>query len=295
MRVSVVIPSYNHCRYVIKAIDSVLGQTWPNIDLLVIDDGSTDGSAELIEKHHCKRGGYRYVKRENRGLIKTLNQGLSLADGEFWCELASDDYFPEDSIEKRVGYLKDHHDCVAVFADGFNVNAETETSERFLDDKRRQMLSKNDPIPDMLRGALPVFSTGLIRKKVLEAAGGFDEENFKYYEDLDTPIRLALRGKFGFLDEPVIYRRYHDTNVSMTSPHVRVEKVLCYEKCLDDSLLLPYQKLIKQRLKRSFLALGRNLTLREGGSAYEREVMRRGWRYVWQDMRLFYYLLRWRS
>jgi len=295
MHVSVVIPSYNHKAYVLQAIESVLGQSWPHIDLIVIDDGSKDGSADLIEEHHRERGGYRYVRRENRGLIKTLNEGLSLAKGEFYCELASDDYFPKDSIEKRVEFLENRPDCLAVFADGFVVKGEQETEERFLDDKRRQMLSKNDPIPDMLNGALPVFSTGLIRKKGLEAAGGFDEEKFKYYEDLDTPIRLASRGKFGFLDEPVIYRRYHDTNVSMTSPHVRVEKVLCYEKCLDDPLLLPYRNLIKQRLKRSFLALGRNLTLRGGGSAYERVVMRRGWRYAWQDVRLLYYLLRWRS
>ena len=78
MLVSIVIPSYNHRQYVVQAIESVLDQDWPEIDLIVIDDGSKDGSSEVIQELLDRRGGFRFVARENRGLIKTLNQGLAI-------------------------------------------------------------------------------------------------------------------------------------------------------------------------------------------------------------------------
>jgi len=83
MLISVIIPSFNHKRYVIQSITSVLDQTWRDLDLIVIDDGSTDGSADLIEQIKRGGGGFRFVRRENRGLIKTLNQGLQMAKGKF--------------------------------------------------------------------------------------------------------------------------------------------------------------------------------------------------------------------
>lgn len=288
--VSVVIPSYNHHRYVIQAIESVLAQTWPQVDLIVIDDGSSDGSAELIQKFWEQRGGFTYLRRENRGLIETLNQALELAKGEYFCELASDDYLPVDSLEKRATFLNNHPDYVAVFADGYMVWDERETKERFLDEKRRRLFDQEDPIPDLLRGTLPVFATGLFVPSVLREVGGFDGETFRYYEDLEMPIRLCQKGRVGFLDEPVFFRRDHETNTSRVTRHIRAEKVRCFEKFVKDPSLSFYRKLIRKCLRRHYLSLGRYL--HQGhGSEQEKEVFRGAWNFVWRDPRLVWYLL----
>ncbi len=293
MVVSVVIPSYNHVNYVGQAIESVLDQTFSEIDLIVIDDGSTDGSVEIIRELHGRRGGFRFVSRENRGLIKTLNEGLGLARGEYFCELASDDYFPPDSLEVRVEYLNKNPRCVAVFGDGILVAGNTQTQTRIMDDRRRAIFEKTDPIPDMLRGALPVLSTSLMSREVLQSIGGFDEKAFRYYEDLDVPIKLALEGRLDYMDHPVIYRRAHDTNVSSSTNHIRAEKVLCYTNLSYNPRLSPYKAILRRRIRRSFLALGRHIDKNSGGNDLERRVFGRGWTYSWQDLRLLYYLIKW--
>lgn len=287
--VSVVIPSYNHHRYVIQAIESVLAQTWSQVDLIVIDDGSSDGSAELIQTFWEERGGFTYLRRENRGLIQTLNQGLELAKGQYFCELASDDYLPVDSLEKRATFLNNHQDCVAVFADGYMVWDERETSDRFLDEKRRRLFDQKDPIPDLLRGTLPVFATGLFLTSSLREVGGFDCESFRYYEDLEMPVRLCQKGKVGFLDEPVFFRRDHETNTSRVTRHIRAEKVRCYEKLFRDPSLAAYRKLIRCRLRRHYLSLGRYLR-HEQGTEQEKTLFRGAWNFVWRDPRLLWYL-----
>ncbi len=294
MLVSVVIPSYNHKSYVIQAIESVLDQSWPNIDLIVIDDGSRDGSPEHIQELLDQRGGFRFVTRKNRGLLKTLNEGLQLARGEFFCELASDDYFPTNSIELRVKYLQRHPDCVAVFGDGALVKNNMVVEGGLLTEKHRKIFLEHDPIPDMLTGQSPVFSSALVRRDSLLGIGGFDENTFRYYEDLDTSILLALQGRLGLVDSPVICRREHETNVSSSTSHVRVEKVLCYRKLLAEPKLRYCRSILKFKLRRSLLSLGRSLDDTGGGSPEERQVLRSiGWSFSWQDPRLLWYLLKW--
>ena len=90
--VTVTIPAYNHESYVQMAIDSVMGQSYENIDLIVIDDGSTDHTAEKI-RECCDRYGerIRFVSQKNQGLVRTLNLGIELSKGTYWCQVASDD------------------------------------------------------------------------------------------------------------------------------------------------------------------------------------------------------------
>src|SRR5919197_760088 len=92
--VSAVIPSFNHARFVTQAIDSVLGQSFTELELIIVDDGSTDGSADVIRRHLAVRAPaipVRFVHRPNRGLCRTINEGLSIAGGRYVALLASDD------------------------------------------------------------------------------------------------------------------------------------------------------------------------------------------------------------
>lgn len=292
MLVSVCIPCYNYGRFVLQAIESVLAQTWPDIDLIVIDDGSTDDSFDIISRFHKERGGFRFVSRDNKGLVHTLNQGLRMAEGEFFTELSADDFLPPDSIERRVTYLQGHPECVAVFGDELLVEGHELTNRTVMREKHRRMFGKADPIPDILRGAFPLFPTGLIRRKQFLDVGGFDPR-LCHYEDLDTPVRLALVGRLGCLDDPVIFRREHGTNVSSVTSHIRGEKVVLYSVLLENPAMLPYRRLLKTCLRRALLALGRYLDRVGGGTPREREIFRGGWPSGWRDPRLLWYLLKW--
>ncbi|MEW6521312.1 MAG: glycosyltransferase family 2 protein [Thermodesulfobacteriota bacterium] len=293
MIVSVIIPSYNHEQYVAQAITSVLDQTWPEIDLIVIDDASTDDSAGVINRILAERGGFRFVRRkQNRGLISSLNEGLEMADGQYFCELASDDFLTRDSIEKRVRFFMNYQEHVALFADAKLVKDETETGSCVLDDKRRSLFRQPDPLPSILQGILPIFSTGMFRTEILRKIGGFDSQ-YRCYEDLEMPVLLCLAGKVGFLDEPVLCRREHATNVSSTTATIRTDKILCYEKLLHNPRLTSYASLIRYQLRRSYLDLGRHLSSTDGGNAYDRKIFHKAWGYALYDIRLLWHLLKW--
>ncbi|PLX50923.1 MAG: hypothetical protein C0613_02510 [Desulfobulbaceae bacterium] len=292
--VSIVIPSYNHARYVGQAIESVLDQSWPALDLIVIDDGSTDKSVQVINDILARRGNFRFVHgHANQGLMNSLNMGLEMARGDYFCELASDDYLPSNSIEKRVLFLEGHPDHVAVFTDGFSVQGDTCTEKTILDHQRRDLFKQNDPIPALLNGTLPVFATGLFRTEVMRSLGGFDPQ-FRCYEDLEMPVLLCRAGKVGLLAEALFCRREHDTNTSTTTATIKTDKILWYRKLLANADFAAYAPLLHRRLRRAYLKLGRHLTATRGGTAAERALLQGGWPYAFRDIRLLYHLLKWR-
>lgn len=108
-RVSVVIPSYNHKPYIGLLIESIYRQSYKDFELIVLDDGSKDGSPEYLKELQSKFN-FRLVLKPNEGLCATLNQGLSLARGEFIVNIGSDDIFPDDRLNEQVGFMDSHPD-----------------------------------------------------------------------------------------------------------------------------------------------------------------------------------------
>lgn len=292
MLVSVVIASYNHRSYVVQAIESVLDQDWPEIDLVVIDDGSSDGSPEVIRELLQRRGGFRFVARENRGALATFRELLQLAQGELFCLLASDDYLPPGSLTARADFLARHPDHVAVFGDGLKVTERTGQEEHIIDPRRRRLFDLADPVPEFLKGLNLPIHTLMVRTAIFRRIGGFDPR-YTRCEDLDVQLLLFLEGKVSFADVPVYCYRRHETNVSGTNPGIsRVDKVLCYRKYLEEvPSLAPYRKLIRYRLRRQYLLLARHLRMVGGGTASERDLIRGAWTMAWQDPRLLWNLL----
>ena len=122
--VTVIIPSYNHEKYVTKAIKSVFSQTYKNIELIVIDDGSKDHSAKKILKLK-KLYPFKFIARKNKGLASTLNEAINLAKGIYISVLASDDYYLPQRIEHAVDHLnRIPNDVVAVYTDGYIMSAD---------------------------------------------------------------------------------------------------------------------------------------------------------------------------
>ena len=117
--VSVVIPCYNHARYVKECIKSVIDQDFKNIELIIIDDGSKDASVQVIEEMRgaceARFARFEFIHRENKGVCNTLNQALEWCQGEYYAALASDDVWLTFKLKTQVEYLETHPEVVAVF------------------------------------------------------------------------------------------------------------------------------------------------------------------------------------
>lgn len=290
--VSIIVPSHNHQDYVLETIESALQQDWPAIDLIVIDDGSTDNSPSVIKSFHDKHGGFRYISRENRGLVNTLTEGLSLVKGKYFCELASDDFLPENSISSRVAFLEKKPEHIAVFTDGLIIQKNKITDERLINVERHAMFHSEDPIPSIIQGKGPIFATGLFNTEKFISIGGFDNENFRFYEDLDTPIRICLDGEIGFINEPLFFRRFHDTNVSTTTNLVRAEKVILFQKLLKNPKMKPYAKLLRKRYICNQISLAKSVLKKNKPSQEEIKLLKSAWPYSFYNIKLLWYLLR---
>ena len=252
--VSIVVPTYNHADYIADCLQSIMNQDYPHIELIVINDGSTDGTDHVIKEFLQKKPlRFHYISKENEGLIRTLNLGLQLAKGDFFCELASDDMLLPGSIQKRVEFLKATPDIDAVFADGYLLNGNEKTTIRVSRGKLRFNSSKHT-IKDIIQGKARIFfPSGMFRRSILLKLGGFDED-FRYFEDVAIQYTLALNAKIGYLDKPVMYYRRHSTNTSFHKQYVRKEKILALEKLYSlrrDDL----QRLIKKYLYKEYLKL----------------------------------------
>lgn len=201
--VSVVIPSYNHEKYVSDSIKSVINQTYKNIELIVIDDGSKDSSVSIIQKL-ADEYKFKFIHRPNKGLCATLNEGLNLANGKYFCAVASDDKFILDKIEKQVKFMEENPDVAVCCGNHieFNENYENKISLKF---------DKKYDFETMLELDLISAPTAMIKSEVLKKLGGYDENMI--IEDLDMWLRIAYAGyKIAHIDEYLTYYRNHDTN-----------------------------------------------------------------------------------
>lgn len=206
--VSVIIPSYNHRHFIERCINSVLEQDYKNIQLIVIDDGSTDGSHEVLDQlqqvHH-----FTVEKQKNRGLSATLNRGITeFAAGRYICVVASDDYWDTNKISEQVRFMESHPDYALVCSRAQIVDAGEHKLGTLGDDIKPADLTFDHII---LANKIPAL-TVMLRKTCLDVVGGYDES--LYIEDWDMWIRLAEKYKLGFIDKYLAYYRMHGSNIS---------------------------------------------------------------------------------
>lgn len=210
--VSVVIPAYNHARYIKQCIESVIAQDYANIELIVIDDGSSDDSVVVIESmaSTCRNRFVRYEfrSRPNKGQAETLNEALEWAEGEYFSMLSSDDVMLPEKTSKLLAYISAEDDVAGVFSgfeyidgDGQLMGAETHPETYFTFD---DVLAHRHYLQTC---------TQLLRTECLRATGGYLEGC--YIEDWYMCLKLTELG-YRLKNVPFISTRYrcHDTNIS---------------------------------------------------------------------------------
>jgi glycosyltransferase involved in cell wall biosynthesis len=278
--VTVVCTSYNHALYVEAALQSVLEQTYPNVELIVIDNGSTDGTPARIDaflaRHPQRAPAIRYIRNpDNQGLCRAFNSGLRLANGQYMIDLAADDVLLPDRIEQQVAFFRlQPPTCAVVFSNAGFIDG----SDRLLgyhypvdaDGRARVPVPSGALFEQVLRSYFICTPTMLIRRDVLEAIGGYDES--LSYEDFDFWVRTARVYTYAYQDAVLTHKRRLPDSQSarvMQPGDLQLESTLrvCYKAFDQCQTPAEYQALagrVRLYVRKSFYAEQFSLALRFG-------------------------------
>ncbi len=186
---------YNGERFLAEAIESILTQTWTDFEFVIIDDGSTDSTAQILRDFEKKDARIRIITNEkNFGLTKSLNMGIAVATGEYIARMDADDISFPTRLEKQMAFLNDHPNIVVVGTGTEIIDA---------DGKRMRSIATPKAIQTRLpkRNCL-VHGSLLIRKEALQDVGGYDE-SIRYAQDYDLLLRLLDGSNIAVIDEPL--------------------------------------------------------------------------------------------
>ncbi len=250
--VSIIIPAYNQAQYVAQTVDSALAQTYPNVEVIVVNDGSTDDTAAILAGY---RGRIKCISQANRGLAGARNAGFSVARGEYLLFLDSDDIIPPTKIARHLEWFDQQPDVGVVYSgwqyidsNGNPLPGETRLRQE------GQMLSRL-----LLSKFYCIPGAAVIKRQILEQAGLFDE-SLRAEEDTDLWIRAAQAGcKFGYIDELLLHYRLHPASLSAQADHQVKHAFARLDKFFtNDSLTSEIKQLKSQAYSAAhFVAAGR--------------------------------------
>ncbi len=227
-KVTVLMPVYNGEKYLRKAIESILNQTFKDFEFLIINDGSTDRTKEIILSYRDQRIVY-LENEENIGLTKSLNKGLKIAKGEYIARMDGDDVSLPERLEKQVEFLDRNSDYVLV---GSDCTVLDESGKKIRTDL--SILSNST-----LKAALALkncFKHGsvMFRKDTFFSAEGYDE-NFYCTQDYDLWTRMVKKGSVCNLPEVLFYRREHSKSIGSLNSYKQTENADIIRKKYWDS------------------------------------------------------------
>lgn len=229
-KVSVLIPTYNRADYLVEAIASVQSQTYPSWELIIVDDGSTDNTREVIEQ--CSAP-IHYAYQPNRGVSAARNRAFSMSSGQYIVLLDSDDVLLPQALEKLSDVLDKQSEVDLVHGDGWVCNNDGEITGRWSEYWQTPFDSPLENV--VVCNSLPIVRAAMIRRGILERVSGPFDEKMIGYEDWDLVIRLVAVGcRVTNINEPVCKYRIHAGSKSLPTSKWAMER---------------QQSLIRSRLK----------------------------------------------
>lgn len=207
--ISIILCSYNQDEFIQDAIDSALGQSYARIELVIIDNGSTDRSKELLRSYASNNKVRLLVFQDNDKVTKRLNEGIKISKGDYISILYADDYYLPHKLEQQVACFADlPDDYGVVYSPGYRLN--TITGQQWIDPSLKVSgFILNDLLLKHSEGFVNPISP-LIRRECLEKYP-FDEDLFVEGESIN--LRFAMRYKFHYLSEPLVVMRDHENNI----------------------------------------------------------------------------------
>ena len=218
--VSVVIPAYNASRYLIESVESVLAQSFKDFECIVVDDGSTDQTPQLIDELSRRDPRVRRLTIPHGGIVKGLNAGVEAAWGKYVARTDADDICLPDRFERQVRYLDDHPECVLV---GSKVTLVDPYNSTLWD---VEVKADHDGIEaELLRGDgwAVIHPSAMLRRAAIIEAGGYRAE-FEWAEDLDLFLRMGQIGRLANLQEPLLRYRQHFSSVNRTRLQTQIQR-----------------------------------------------------------------------
>jgi glycosyltransferase involved in cell wall biosynthesis len=214
--VSAVIIAYNSAAYLHESLSSVLEQTRPVDEIIVVDDGSTDATGEIV-KSYADRG-VRYIYQENQGCAGARNTGINASTGSFVALLDADDIWVPEKTAWQLDLLRKHPDLLMASGDKIWWDVDQNTRHPFAYDEADRADVRRTIL---IRNCVGNPSMTMIRRSVLDEAGLLDP-NLVYGDEWELWMRIAERGAIGYVDRPVIVYRWHSGNISQRNQAERL-------------------------------------------------------------------------
>jgi glycosyltransferase involved in cell wall biosynthesis len=210
--VSVIIPTYNRADVISLTIDNVFSQTYKNIELILIDDGSTDNTQAILSTYGSR---IRVITQANAGPAAARNRGIEVSQGSIIAFQDSDDLWKPTKLERQVALMSHFDDSVPCCLCNASYTVpigrrNTSFDNACINPSHEEGLWIN--VAEVLATRFVLFNqTVAIRRSALEKVGGFDE-SLKYMEDYDLPLRLAVEGPWAFIHDPLVVYRLGTAN-----------------------------------------------------------------------------------
>ena len=208
--VSIIIPTYSYARYIGEAIDSILSQTFKDFEIIVIDDGSTDGTGDIINKKYPMA---RYFFKNQGGVSSARNMGITVAKGAFIAFLDADDIWLSEKLEKQIDVFNKQTDVGMVFTEHSTFDKFNRTVDKSFG--KREKLMKGDVVRNIFSNSYLTTSTVMVRKEVFDKVGLF-EEHLRAAEDDNMWMRIAMDYQIELIDDPLVRYRISEGSLSRT-------------------------------------------------------------------------------
>jgi glycosyltransferase involved in cell wall biosynthesis len=204
--ISVIVVTYNRAHFLKDALDSIVGQTFKDYEIILVDDGSTDNTKEIVGQYK----GIHYIYQEHAGISKARNTAIKAARGKWIATLDSDDMWKEEKLQKQVAYLEAHPDCRIVFTAFHNY---TDIPIDELNKQQNNLMQTS--------GDKRYLPSALIDAKLFDEIGLYDEAKV-WGEDIDWVFRLSFfKVEMGhYINEVLYLRKVHGSNISVTTKEI---------------------------------------------------------------------------
>lgn len=220
--VSVIIPTFNREKFIGAAIESILQQIYQDFEIIVVDDGSTDGTAEIIKLFPTDK--LRYIYQKNRGRSNARNHALSIAKGRYIAFLDSDDLYLPGKLELQVSYMEEHPEVDMIYTSAYCMDENGNSINHYYDAKVSGRIYKDIAFFVPVTITLP---TVMARREVFDKVGGFDEK-MERFEDTDMWRRISKHFFIAAISEPTCKLRTHSDNSLIAQDPQKIVKALDY-------------------------------------------------------------------
>lgn len=208
--ISIICICWNHEKYIFQCLNSILSQSYPNLEIIFIDNNSTDNSVKEAQKILSKSiKKYTVIERkENYGVSKNLNLAVSKCNGKYVMAISTDDWLTPDSIEKKITYLESNPQYALVYTNGYIYYENQDLIIPYVNKNAQQ----GNIFKQLLKNNFIFIIGSVVNLETLKKIGLYNENT--PIEDWDICLRIAQKHKIGFIDQKLAYYRKHDNNIS---------------------------------------------------------------------------------